>query len=268
MKFCTIASGSSGNCTFAGTERTLILVDAGISAKRIAAGLNSLDYDPSELSAILLTHEHIDHISGLGVLSRKYHIPIYGTPGTLEYIMQGKARSLGKIDPELFHRITPDSTFSIGDMEIRPFRTSHDAAQPCGYRIRAGQRTVAVATDLGTYDEYTEENLSGLDGLLLEANHDVNMLEVGPYPYPLKQRILSDSGHLSNANAGYLLSDVLNDHMEFILLGHLSQQNNYPALCFATVTSEVTMADTPYRADEFDIEVAGRTDPSRLFEIG
>lgn len=267
MKFCTIASGSSGNCTFAGSERTLILVDAGISAKRITAGLNGMDYDPSELSAILLTHEHADHISGLGVLSRRYHIPIYATPGTCEYILNGNAKGLGKIDPELFHMITPDRSFSVGDLEIRPFRTSHDAAQPCGYRIRSGEKQVAVATDLGTYDDYTEQNLKDLDGLLLEANHDVNMLEVGPYPYPLKRRILSDSGHLSNANAGFLLSDVLSDNMKFVLLGHLSEQNNYPALCFATVTTEITMADNPYRADDFDIEVAGRHEPSRLFEI-
>lgn len=267
MKFCTIASGSSGNCAFAGTDRTLLLVDAGITAKRITAALHDMDYDPSELSGILLTHEHIDHISGLGVLSRKYHIPVYGTAGTIEYIINNRAKSLGKMDPALFHKISPDQNFRIGDMDIHPFRISHDAAQPCGYRLEGDHKSVAVATDLGCYNDYIIDNLRGLDGLLLEANHDVNMLEVGPYPYPLKQRILGERGHLSNDSAGYLLSDVLNDHMEFVLLGHLSQHNNYEALCYATVTSEVTMADNPYKADDFDIEIAHRDRSSRVFEI-
>ena len=192
MDFCSIASGSSGNCIFIGSERSSLLVDAGISGKRITEGVHGIDRKLSELDGILITHEHTDHIQGLGVLARKYGIPVFATAGTLQAIKINT--SLGKIEPGLLHEIREDEAFMLNDLRVQPFRISHDAAQPVGYRISCGTKHVAVATDMGCYNNYVVENLKGLDALLLEANHDVNMLQVGKYPYPLKQRILSKKG--------------------------------------------------------------------------
>ena len=165
MKLCSIASGSSGNCIFAGSERTSLLIDAGISGKRVEMGLNSLDRTAKELDGILITHEHIDHVQGLGVLARRYQIPIYATGGTIHAILE--CRNLGKFPEGIFHEIREDEPFTLGDMDIHPFAISHDAAQPVGYRMEHGGRAVAVATDLGIYDSYIVDHLKGLDAELL-----------------------------------------------------------------------------------------------------
>ena len=256
MEFCSIASGSSGNCTYAGTEHSAVLVDVGMSGKRIREGLQDADRKPEDIDAILITHEHADHIKGLGVMARKYGIPIYATQGTISYITG--CSQLGVIDPELLHVIRADEPFSIGDLSVEAFSIWHDAAEPVGYRLSSGGKSIAVATDMGCYDDYIVEHLRGLDSILLEANHDVNMLQVGPYPWPLKQRILGKKGHLSNDSAGSLLCDILHDKMSHILLGHLSQENNYAALAYATVRNVINMGECPYKADDFNIEVAKR----------
>ena len=265
MEFCSIASGSSGNCIYAGNNHTHILIDAGISKKRIAEGLTDIDVDPADLDAVFITHEHSDHIQGLGVLSRKYQIPIYGTQGTLEQI--ACCSSLGYIDPDLFRVITPDTPFEIGDIRVEPFRTSHDAADPVAYRLNDSRHSVAVVTDLGTYDEETVKHLIGLDAVLLEANHDICMLQVGGYPYPLKIRILGDRGHLSNELSGRLLCEIINDHMQYIVLGHLSKENNMKELAEETVKLEVTYGDNPYKGSELPISVADRYQRSELFRL-
>lgn len=264
MDFCSIASGSSGNCIFAGTDDTGILIDAGISGKRIEQGLNSIGRKSAEMKGILVTHEHSDHIKGLGVLARKYHIPIYATPGTIREI---KRSGLGKIEEELYQEIHADEPFCLGDLTVEPFEISHDAAEPVAYRIGDGKKTVGVVTDLGVYTDYTVRHLQGLDAVLLEANHDVNMLQVGTYPYYLKQRILGNRGHLSNENAGRLLCEILNDRLQGIFLGHLSKENNYEALAYETVCAEVTLGDNPYRASDFPIRVAHRDVPSELMVL-
>ncbi len=256
MKMCSIASGSSGNCIFIGTDEASFLVDAGISGKRVIQGVESLDRRMEELDGIFVTHEHSDHIKGLGVLARKFGIPIYATRGTIEEIERTKP--IGKMPEGIFHEIEPDRDTTIKDMTIHPFRISHDAAQPVGYRFESGGKKAAIATDMGYYDEYIVEQLSGLDTLLLESNHDLRMLEVGRYPYYLKQRIASNRGHLSNETAGQLLCRILHDHMGRIFLGHLSQENNYERLAFETVCSEITMGDNPYKAADFHISVAHR----------
>lgn len=265
MKLCSIASGSSGNCIFAGSDTTSLLVDAGISGKRVENGLNTIGHTGRDLDGILVTHEHSDHIRGLGVLSRKLQVPIYATKATIEEILS--CSSLGKFPEGIFYEIEPDRPFEIGDLTVNPFTISHDAADPVGYRISQGEHSVGIATDLGKYDDYIIENLQGLDALLLEANHDVNMLQVGAYPYYLKQRILSDRGHLSNCAAGQLLSSLLHDGMKEIMLGHLSQENNYEDLAFETVCSEVTMGDNPYQSKDFHIMVARRNESSRLLTV-
>lgn len=265
MKLCSIASGSSGNCIFAGSETTSLLIDAGISGKRVEAGLNSLDRTAQELDGILITHEHIDHVQGLGVLARRYQIPIYATSGTIHAIHT--CRNLGKFPEGIFHEIRENEAFVLGDVEIFPFAISHDAAQPVGYRMEHGGKAVAVATDLGIYDSYIVEHLKGLDAVLLEANHDEKMLEVGSYPYPLKRRIAGARGHLSNVMAGRLLCEILHDNLKEVLLGHLSKENNYEALAYETVAAEVTAGDQPYRASDFHLSVARRSEVSPLIEV-
>lgn len=256
MRLCSIASGSSGNCIYVGSDDTHILVDTGISGKKIENGLNSLDITGRDVDGILVTHEHSDHIKGLGVIARKYGTPIFATEGTIEAIRN--TPSIGKFPENIFHKIQSDETFSIKDIEIIPFRIPHDAAEPVGYRLENAKSSIGIATDLGKYDEYIINNLQNLDAILLEANHDVRMLEVGKYPYYLKQRILGDRGHLSNEKAGQLLCQLLHDDMKAIFLGHLSRENNYEELAYETVCSEVTLGDNPYKSKDFKIQVAKR----------
>lgn len=256
MRLCSIASGSSGNCIYVGSDNTHLLVDTGISKKRIEEGLHSLDIKGEELDGILITHEHSDHIQGLGVFSRKYEIPVYATPGTIEGIRSYSG--LGRMPEGLLHPIHTDEPFTLGDITVDPFRISHDANEPSGYRFENDGKAVAVATDLGKYDDYTVEHLKNLDAVLLEANHDIHMLEVGAYPYYLKQRILGDKGHLSNELSGQLLCDILHDNLKHIILGHLSKENNYARLAYETVKLEVTLADNDYKGDELHMFVAKR----------
>ena len=198
MRLCSIASGSSGNCIYVGSDNTHLLVDVGISGKRVEQGLNSLELTGKDIDGILITHEHSDHIKGLGVIARKHQIPVYATEGTVEALSH---MNLGKMPEGIFREIHEDEPFEINDLTVNPFTIPHDAAQPVGYRVECGEHSVGIATDLGKYNEYIVGNLQNLDALLLEANHDIRMLQVGKYPYYLKQRILGDRGHLSNENA-------------------------------------------------------------------
>ncbi|MCD8153454.1 MAG: MBL fold metallo-hydrolase [Clostridiales bacterium] len=262
MRLCSIASGSSGNCTYVGSDRAHVLVDVGISGRSIERGLNQLDVTTKDVDAILITHEHSDHIKGLGVLSRKYQIPIYTTGGTVDAMMRGG--TLGKMPEGLFREIREDEPFQIQDLTINAFTIPHDAAQPVGYRLECERESIGIATDLGKYNDYIVDHLQNLDAVLLEANHDIHMLQVGRYPYYLKQRILGDRGHLSNENAGKLLCRLLHDNLKAIFLGHLSKENNYEELAYETVCSEVTMGDNPYKSRDFKIQVAKR---DRISEI-
>ena len=265
MRLCSIASGSSGNCIYVGSEAAHLLVDVGISGRKTEGGLKELGLTGKDIDGILITHEHADHIQGLGVMARKYEIPIYATGGTIRAIKE--CRGLGSIDGDLFHEVKEDVKFTLKDLTVNPMRISHDAAQPVAYRIAYGSRKVAVCTDLGTYNDYTVECLKGMDALLLEANHDVNMLQVGPYPYYLKQRILGERGHLSNENTGRLLCRLLHDKLKAVLLGHLSKENNLPELAFESVRMEINMGGTPYKAGDFDIRVTTRRELTPVVEI-
>lgn len=265
MRVCTIGSGSSGNCVYVGSDETHLLIDAGLSGKKIESGLNELGLTGRDIDAVLVTHEHIDHISGLGVIARRLGLPIYTAQKTYDVIERGGR--VGKIPEGLFNEIASDEIFSIGDIEIHSFSTSHDAADPLGFRFEIGGKSFAVATDLGCYNDYIVRHLMNLDAVLVEANHDVHMLEAGAYPYPLKQRILGDKGHLSNDDAGRLLECILHDNLKNIVLGHLSKENNYPALAFQTVCNEITYGETPYKAGDFCIDVAKRDIPGNLIEL-
>ena len=265
MRMCPIASGSSGNSIYVGSERTHILVDAGISKIRIEKGLHSAGVDGRDIDAILITHEHADHIQGLGVFARKYPIPIYGTAATLRQIQMCK--SLGYISPELFHEISPDEEFMVGDISVEPMRISHDAADPVAYCFTNGSRHMAIATDMGEYTDYTVEHLKNMDAILIESNHDVRMLQAGSYPYQLKNRILSNKGHLSNESSGDLISKILNDSVDTILLGHLSKENNYEPLAMESVCQTIDNAPCRYNSRDFKIEVAKRDEPSLIINV-
>lgn len=265
MRMKSLASGSSGNAIYVGSDTTHILVDAGISGKKIEKGLNQIGISCKELDAILVTHEHRDHTSGLGVLSRKYGIPIYATDGTIKGLYENPA--IGEIDKSLFQTIKADDKFVIKDITAYPIRLSHDAREPVAYRFGYGTCKTAIMTDLGVYDDYILGNLQGLDAVFIEANHDVRMLQTGRYPYMLKQRILGKYGHLSNEASGRLLSQILHDKMKYVILSHLSQENNLPELAYEAVRLEITASDTPYQGDDFDIMVADRYEPSCCIDV-
>ena len=264
MRLCSIASGSSGNCIYVGSDNTHLLVDVGISGKRVEQGLNSLELTGKDIDGILITHEHSDHIKGLGVIARKHQIPVYATEGTVEALSH---MNLGKMPEGIFREIHEDEPFEINDLTVNPFTIPHDAAQPVGYRVECGEHSVGIATDLGKYNEYIVGNLQNLDALLLEANHDIRMLQVGKYPYYLKQRILGDRGHLSNELSGQLLCDILHDNLKHIMLGHLSKENNYARLAYETVKLEVTLADNAYKGEDLDMWVAKRDSVSDIIEV-
>ncbi len=265
MRMCSIASGSSGNCIYAGSESTHLLIDTGISGKRTEKGLAGLNLSMRDIDGIFITHEHADHIQGLGVLSRKYQIPIYCTEGTKRGILTDGR--VGAVDEALFQVVEPDRKYSVKDMVVTPIRISHDAAEPVAYKISHGKQKGAVVTDLGVYDDYIVEHLRDMDILFLEANHDVNMLEVGPYPYPLKRRIMGARGHLSNETSGKLLCRILHDNLKAIVLSHLSKENNLPELAYETVRTEVTMSELPYKGGDFPLYVAKRSELSEAICI-
>lgn len=264
MRMASIASGSSGNSIYIGSDQTHILIDAGISNKRIECGLRELGIEADELSALLITHEHSDHIKGLKVFLKKHRIPVYASPGSLDEIRRmGLAEGFEK----LLVPISPECRTRIGDLTIKPFRIDHDAREPFAYRVSTGGKAVAVATDLGHYDEEVVEHLRNLDAVLVEANHDIRMLEAGPYPYHLKRRILSDFGHLSNESAGKLLCRIFHQGLKKIFLGHLSSENNYPSLAYEAVKCELCLLTGLSSGGEIPIEVAKRERLSCVAEV-
>ena len=264
MKLMNIASGSSGNVTFVGTVNTSVLIDAGISMKKIEEGMNSIGMSARDLDAIMITHEHSDHIKGLGVLSRKYGIPIYATQGTIKGI--GENTSVGRIDNELYNVISTDISFHVGDLTIEPHSIWHDAYEPVCYSITDGKSKASIATDLGDFNDYLVKCLSDSDMLLIEANHDIRMLEAGPYPYDLKRRILGQKGHLSNEASGRFIRKLLNDHIKTIILGHLSKDNNIPELAYEAVKLELKDNGFTDNIEDFNLHTAMRDMPDRLYE--
>lgn len=229
IKFCSLFSGSSGNCQYIKTENSTVIVDAGLSGKRIQQGIVDIGEKPENIHAIFITHEHVDHIKGAGIMSRKYDIPIYANEKT----WAAMEKSLGKIKPENIKLL--EDGVEIGDMFIQPFDISHDAAAPVGYKIFHENKKISLLTDTGCVTQSIKENIKNSDLLLIESNHDEDMVLIGPYPWPLKQRVLGEFGHMSNTTCGRLLADVLSKGNETVLLGHLSKENNFPELAYKTV---------------------------------
>ncbi|MDD7267623.1 MAG: MBL fold metallo-hydrolase [Lachnospiraceae bacterium] len=254
MQIKALSSSSKGNCICVTDDRTTVLLDMGLAKKTTEGLLAEIDRRPQDVDAIFITHEHSDHIKGLGVFLRKYPVPVYATAGTIEGIQNSPG--LGKLPYELFHVIDSRQTVVLKDWQIRAVPVLHDAREPVVYRIDGADRSVGIITDLGTYDEELVAAFQGVSQLLIEANHDPNMLLVGTYPYALKRRILGDYGHLSNGSCGSLLNRLLHDGLQGIMLGHLSEENNYAALAYETVRESIRLADTPYGADDFLLKVA------------
>ncbi|HCW04845.1 MAG TPA: MBL fold metallo-hydrolase [Clostridium sp.] len=231
MIFSSLYSGSSGNSIFLTSNNAKILIDAGMSGKSIENGLKEIGEKAEEVDAIFVTHEHTDHTKGVGVLSRKYDIPVYASEGT----WKGMLKQVGKIKENNIRVI--NSPINIKDMDIVSFKISHDALEPTGYSVICEGKKACIATDLGYLSEEVKENIIDADLLLLESNHDVEMLKFGPYPYVLKKRILSDLGHLSNEACGKAIMEIMTEKQKTIVLGHLSNTNNYPELAYLTVAN-------------------------------
>lgn len=262
IRYSVLASGSTGNATFIQTDTTNILVDAGLSGKQIEALMNEIGLSANCLDAIFITHEHQDHIKGAGVLSRRYNIPIFSNKNT----WIGMENTIGDIESNNYECFSTGEQIQIGDMQIQSFAISHDSNEPTGYCINCGETKLSLATDMGYVNEKIKKYLIDSDAIILEANHDVNMLRIGSYPWHLKQRILSDNGHLSNESAGELLAEIITANTKCVHLAHLSQENNLPALAYMTVKS--ILDEEQFKVgQEFDLELTYPNKPTQLRQI-
>lgn len=231
MKFSILASGSTGNSLFIESEQTRFLVDAGLSGKQLEQRLKQIGVDPSTLSGIWVTHEHIDHVRGLGVFARRYQIPIFINEPTFNHLPS----SVGEIPEHLIHFFETGASIDHHDVLIHSIPVSHDAAEPVGFHFQEGEETLAIITDLGYVPSRIIDQLKGTDTLIWESNHDIEMLRMGSYPWNVKRRILSDTGHLSNEDAGEALAEILCGMGENVYLAHLSRDNNLFELAHLTV---------------------------------
>ncbi|MBE6827080.1 MAG: MBL fold metallo-hydrolase [Ruminococcaceae bacterium] len=244
-KFCPLFSSSGGNAIYIGSGEDGILIDVGMNCKRTELALYGIGVDPDSVKAVFVTHEHSDHIGGLKVFAAKHNIPVYATEGTLDALTQ---RDYIKPETEI-NTVSFDGN-EISSLLVKPFRTSHDAKESCGYVVLTPDgRKIAVCTDLGTVTDEVESAVSGCDLVLLESNHDVRMLENGPYPYPLIQRIKSDKGHLSNDSCSELAVKLIKSGTTRLILGHLSERNNFPELAYTTTYSALDTAGAKEDSD-------------------
>ncbi len=263
MQFCTLFSGSSGNCAYLSTDRGALLIDCGMSGKQTLEALLKARLDLSSIHALLITHEHTDHMKGAGVISRKLNIPIYATEGTWE----GMQRAVGELPRHHRMIIRQDESFFLDDVEAVPFHIPHDANEPTGFRFYTGRYSVAVATDLGHFSKFVYQAVEGADIVLLESNHDPDMLRNNPsYPARLKTRILGRKGHLSNEAGGEAAVMLAQSGTRHLLLGHLSQENNTPDLALETVSAALTGAGAVI-GDDVTLHVADRCQAGHLYRI-
>ena len=233
LSICVLASGSKGNAIYISNGLCSLLVDAGLSGKAIEHRMHERGLNPASLSAIIVSHEHADHIQGVGVLSRRYGLPVYVAEGTWK-----AAPQLGKLYET--NHFECGCAFSIGSLHVHPFSLSHDAADPSGFIFQQNGTKIGIATDLGIATAMVREHLKECTLLVLEANHDPDMLINGPYPWPLKQRIKGRSGHLSNQESKDLLCEVQHEKLKHVVLAHLSETNNTPEAAYQTVGSALT----------------------------
>lgn len=261
MKVCTIASGSGGNCVYVSAGDTHILIDAGISCRRISTALKALGVEVSDLSGVLITHEHTDHVAGLTTMMKHHAIPLYASAPTLNVLKEKLPVIQGGCFP-----VTPGERADIGAIAVTPFATSHDAVASVGYAVAAGGRQMALATDLGFASEEVYRGVAGADLLICETNHDVDWLRSGPYPYPLQQRILGDRGHLSNEAGAELAAWAAAQGTKILILAHLSRENNTAARAWQAVERKLrTYGLEP--GQDVTVTVAGPDEPGPIFEL-
>jgi len=262
IKVCSLFSGSSGNCIFVSSSETAVLIDAGLSGRKIEKALESIGESFDRISAILVTHEHIDHIYGAGVLSRRYNIPVYANSETWEAMRP----FLGKMAPGHIRCIDVGQPLEIGDIQVKSFPIPHDAACPVGYNLFIKDKKITIATDIGHINRGLLSNFEKSDMILLESNHDIEMLKTGPYPWPLKQRIMGDFGHLCNDMAGKVVAYLAEYGTKLFLLGHLSKENNFPELAYQTVCNALMQKKINPGKDIY-LEVAHRDKASKVLYI-
>lgn len=262
FRFCSLASGSSGNCQYIETGKVRILIDAGLSGKKIQQALELIEVDPKTINYILVTHEHSDHTKGVGILSRRFNLPIYANTNTWESMK----KDIGKVKEENILTFKTEEHFEIADLGIEPFGIYHDAIEPVGYCIHYKNSKISLLTDTGCVDENIKKKIGKSDLLLIESNHNIEMVKTGRYPWPLKKRILGDLGHLSNEAAGEIISDVYTDEMKVVLLAHLSQENNFPELAYTTVSNIITESGIDLQKD-VKLDMTYRHKPSNVYTL-
>lgn len=261
LKFCSLYSSSSGNCLLVKSDCTNILIDAGVSLKKIEVALESISVDITKISAILITHEHSDHIKSVGNLSKKYNIPVYSNKETWSVLTDEKEKI--SLDNQKVFKLSQE--FSIGDLKIFPFSIPHDAINPCGFNIFNDRQKISIATDLGHIDNNLLAYLKNSSFIMLESNYDSEVLKCCSYPYMLKSRIASPTGHLSNSTAGKVISNLVNFGLKSVMLGHLSKESNFPELAYQSVINELHSNNLSDAC--IDLSVASRLEPSKIIEV-
>ena len=250
-----------GNCLYVESENTKLLIDAGVSLKKIENGLETLNINPSSLDGILVTHEHSDHIQSLGNLSKKYNLPVYANSETLDSM----PKQTDKISAENIKKFKVAEKFEIKDLEINPFSIPHDAANPCGFNISNNSDKISIATDIGHMTNEILKQLENSKFILLESNYDTEVLKCSKYPYMLKQRIAGPNGHLSNEVASKVINYLLQGNLKTAMLGHLSKESSFPELAYQTVVDELIHSGTD--VSKLNLSIASRDKVGKLIHI-
>lgn len=262
LKCCSLYSGSSGNSFFIQSENTNILIDAGVSCKKIETTLkNDFNLSLNDINAIFVTHEHIDHTKSLNLISSKYNLPVFASKGTWNALKE-KTEKISDNNKNIFEI---NKSFEFKDLRIFPFSTPHDAAEPCGFNIYNGNSKISIATDLGYVDNNLLNNLKESSFLMLEANYEPNILKFSSYPYRLKERISSKQGHLSNNAASEVISELINYGLKDVLLIHLSKENNVPEIAYETVVGKLKNSNCSL--NNINLAIAPRDNLSQIFNI-
>ena len=262
FNFCNLYSGSSGNSSLIETENTKILIDAGVSSKKIETALSTLNVEPNSLDGILITHEHTDHVQGLGTFVKKFNVPVYVNSKTLDAMPKQK----DKISTNNIKIFNINEKFEIGDLQIKSFPIPHDAANPCGFNIYKANQKISIATDIGHMTKDIVKNLEDSIFILLESNYDPEVLKFSRYPYLLKTRIAGPEGHLPNEEAGKTIAHLLKSGLQQATLGHLSKESNFPELAYKTVIDEV-ISNGNYNENSLKLNVASRDMPDNLLSF-